>query len=119
MASKESLNNLSADDLAMTLNERLCNQRVAIFKIAAILMWINGDAVNGKSKPHVKKTIGKIYEDAMEDVDKSKQHKKTYLIGTINKVATIMLKPDNKELNTPNQVRKKKIHILMKESRKI
>ena len=44
MASKESLNNLSAGDLAMTLNEDLCNQRVAIFKITAILMGINCDA---------------------------------------------------------------------------
>ena len=107
MASKESLNNLSADDLVMTLKEHLCNQRVAIFKIAATLMGINCDAVNGKSKRHVKKIIGKIYEDVLEDVDKSKQHKKTYLIGTINKVATIMPKPDNKELNTPTSSEQK------------
>ena len=59
MASKESLNNLSADDLVMTLKEHLCNQRVAIFKIAATLMGINCDAVNGKSKQHVKKDYWK------------------------------------------------------------
>ena len=33
MASKESLNNLSVDDLAMTLDEQLCNQRIDIQKI--------------------------------------------------------------------------------------
>ena len=55
MASKESFNYLSVDDLAMTLDEHLCNQRVDILKIIAILMGINRDAVNGKSKRHVKK----------------------------------------------------------------
>ena len=30
MASKESLNNLSVNDLAMTLDEQLCNQRIDI-----------------------------------------------------------------------------------------
>ena len=35
----------------------------------------------------------------MEDADKSEQDKKTYLIGIINEVTTIMAKPDNKELN--------------------
>ena len=74
MASKESLNNLSSDDLAMTLDEHLCNQRVDILKIVAILMGINRDAVNGKLKRHVKKNIEKIYED----VDKSEQDKKIY-----------------------------------------
>ena len=48
MESKESLNNLSVDDLAMTLDEHLCNPRVDILKIVAILMGINRDAVNGK-----------------------------------------------------------------------
>ena len=38
MASKESLKNLSVDDLAMTLDAHLCNQRVDILKIVAILM---------------------------------------------------------------------------------
>ena len=55
MTSKESFNYLSVDDLAMTLDEHLCNQRVDILKIIAILMGINRDAVNGKSKRHVKK----------------------------------------------------------------
>ena len=50
MAGKESLNNLSVDDVAMTLYEHLCNQRVHILKIVAILMGINRDAVTGKSK---------------------------------------------------------------------
>ena len=50
MAGKESLNNLSVDDVAMTLYEHLCNQRVDILKIVAILMGINRDAVTGKSK---------------------------------------------------------------------
>ena len=57
MASKESLNNLSVNDLAMTLDEYLCNQRVDILKIAAILTGINRDIVNGKSKRHVKKLL--------------------------------------------------------------
>ena len=64
MASKESLNNLSGDDLAVTLDEHLCNQRVDISKIVAILMEMNRDAVNGKSKRRVKKLLkrfGKTY----------------------------------------------------------
>ena len=64
MASKESLNNLSGDDLAVTLDEHLCNQRVDTSKIVAILMEINRDAVNGKSKRRVKKLLkrfGKTY----------------------------------------------------------
>ena len=65
-----------------------------------ILMGINRDAVNGKSKRHVRKIIEQIYEDVLQDVDKSEQDKKRYLIGTINKVTTIMQKHDNKELNT-------------------
>ena len=36
----------------------------------------------------------------MEDADKSEQDKKTYLIGIINEVTTIMPKSDNKEFNT-------------------
>ena len=44
--SKESLSNLSVDDLA--LDEHLYNPRVDILKIAAILMSANCDAVNGK-----------------------------------------------------------------------
>ena len=55
MTGKESFNNLSVDDLAMTLDEHLCNQRVDMLKIVVILMGINRDAVNGKSKRHVKK----------------------------------------------------------------
>ena len=66
----------------------------------AILMGINRDAVNGKSKRHMKKNIKKIYEDVLEDVDKSEQYEKTYLIDIINEVTTIMTKPDNKELST-------------------
>ena len=65
-----------------------------------ILMGINRDAVNGKSKRHVRKIIEQIYEDVLQDADKSEQDKKTYLIGTINEVTTIMQKPDNKEFNT-------------------
>ena len=60
---------------------------------------INRDAGNGKSKRHVKKIIEKIYEDVLQDVDKSKQNKKTYLISVINEVETIIPKPDNKQLN--------------------
>ena len=37
MARKESLNNLSVDDVAMTLYEHLCNQRVDIFKMLRFL----------------------------------------------------------------------------------
>ena len=63
-------------------------------------MGINRDTMNGKSKRHVKKIIEKIYEDVLEDADKLEQDKKTYLIGIINEVTTIMPKPDNEELNT-------------------
>ena len=52
--------------------------------------------MKGKSKQHVKKNIEKIYEDVLEDGDKSKRHKKTYLIGIYNKVTTILPKPDTK-----------------------
>ena len=107
MASKESLTNLSVDDLAMTLDEHLCNQRVDILQIVVTLMGINRDAMNGKSKRHVKKVIEKIYEDVLEDVNKSKHDKKTYLIGIINKVTTITPKADNKELNTPTSSEQK------------
>ena len=65
-----------------------------------ILMGINRDTANGKSKRHVRKIIEQIYEDVLQDADKSEQDKKTYLIGTINEVTTIMQKPDNKEFNT-------------------
>ena len=65
-----------------------------------ILMGINRDAVNGKSKRHVTKIIEQIYEDVLQDVDKSEQDKKTYLISTINEVTTIMQKHDNREFNT-------------------
>ena len=58
-------------------------------------MGINGNAVNAKSKWHVKKTIEKIDDDVLEDADKSEQNKKTYLIGvTINEVTTILPKLD-------------------------
>ena len=63
-------------------------------------MGINRDTANGKSKRHVRKIIEQIYEDVLQDADKSEQDKKTYLIGTINEVTTIMQKPDNKEFNT-------------------
>ena len=94
ITSKESLNNLSVEDLAMTLYKHLRNQTVDILKIVAILMEINRDAVNTKSKRHVKKIIEKIYKDVLEDAEKSEQDKKTNLIGIINEVTTIML--DNK-----------------------
>ena len=55
----------------LTLDEHLCNQRVDILKIVTIFMGINRDVVNGKSKRHVKKIIEKIYEDVLEDADKS------------------------------------------------
>ena len=48
MANIESLNYSSVDDLAMTLDEHLCNQALDILKIVAILKLINRDAVNGK-----------------------------------------------------------------------
>ena len=65
MANKESLNELSVDDLAV--DEQLRNQTEDILKIVAIFMGINRNAVNGKSKQHVKKFIEKIYEDVLED----------------------------------------------------
>ena len=43
----------------------------------------------------------------MEDADKSEHDKKTYLIGIINEVTTIMAKPDDKELNTPTSSEQK------------
>ena len=70
-------------------------------KIVSILMGINCDNLNGKSKQHVKKIIEKIYKDVLEDADKSEQDKKTYLIGFINEVTTIIQKPDKEELNAP------------------
>ena len=50
----------------------------------------------------------KIYEDVLEDADKSEQDKKTYLIGIVNEVTTIMSKHDNKKLNTPTSSEQKK-----------
>ena len=44
----------------MTLDEHLCNQTLDISKTVAILMASNRDAVNAKSKRHVKKIIEKI-----------------------------------------------------------
>ena len=108
MASKESLNNLSVEDLNITLYKHLRNQRVDILRIVAILMGINRDAVNAKSKRHVKKIIEKIYKDVLEDAEKSEQDKKTNLIGIINEVTTIMQKLDNKELNAPTSSEQKK-----------
>ena len=72
MTNKKSLNDLSVDDLAMTLHEYLCNQTVDISRIFAILMGIHRVAVNVKSKWHVKRIIKKIYEDAMECTNRSK-----------------------------------------------
>ena len=115
MSNKKSLNNLSVDDLTMTLDEHLCNQTVDILKIVVILMGINLDAVNGKSKRHGNKIIEKIYEDLLEDADKSEKDKKTYFIGIINEITTIMPKPDNKQLNIPTSNERKEIQILMKE----
>ena len=66
----------------MKLDEHLCNQTVCIIKIVGILMEINCVTV--------KKIIEKPYEDVMEDADKSEQDKKTYLIGIINEVTTVM-----------------------------
>ena len=51
------MNNLSVDDLPMTLDEHLCNQTVDNLKTVAILMGINRDAVNAKSKGDVKKLL--------------------------------------------------------------
>ena len=52
--------------------------------------------------------IEKIYEDVLEDADKSEQDKKTYLISIINEVTTIMPKPDNKQRNAPATSEQKK-----------
>ena len=109
------MNKLSVDDLAMILDEHLSNQRRDILKIVAILMGINRDALNGKSKLHAKKIIEKIYEDVLEDADKSEQDKKTYLIGIINEVTTLIQKLDNKNLMHQHQVSRRRIQILMKE----
>ena len=107
IASKEGLNNLSADDLAMTLDEHFCNQKVDILKLLRFFMGINCDAVNGKSKRRATKTIEKIYEDVLEDADKSEQDKKIYFIDIINEVTTIIPKPDSKELNAPTSSKQK------------
>ena len=48
-------------------------------------MGINRNAVNGKSKQHVKKFIEKIYEDVLEDANKSEQDNKTYLLKLLMK----------------------------------
>ena len=95
------MNSLSVDDLPMTLDEHLCNQTVDNLKTVAILMGINRDAVNAKSKGDVKKIIETVYKYVLEDADKSEQDKKTYLIGIINEVTTIMPKSDTKQHNTP------------------
>ena len=73
-----------------------CNQTVDVVKIVVILIGINRGTVSGKSKQHVKKNIEKIYEDVLEDGDKSERDKKTYLTGIYNKVTTILPKPDTK-----------------------
>ena len=44
----------------MKLDEHLCNQTVDILKIVVILMEINRDALDAKSKRHVKKIIEKV-----------------------------------------------------------
>ena len=49
----------------------------------------------------MKRVIETIYEDVLEGTDQSGQDKKTYLIGIVNEVTTIMPKLDNKQLNTP------------------
>ena len=85
----------------MTLDEHLCNQTVDNLKTVAILMGINRDAVNAKSKGDVKKIIETVQKYVLEDADKSEQDKKTYLIGIINEVTTIMPKSDTKQHNTP------------------
>ena len=85
----------------MTLDEHLCNQTLDISKTVAILMGINRDAVNAKSKRHMKKIIEKIYKDVLENADKSEQDKKTYLTGIINEVTTVMPKLDTKQLDIP------------------
>ena len=85
----------------MTLDEHLCNQTVDNLKTVAILMGINRDAVNAKSKGDVKKIIETVQKYVLEDADKSEQDKKTYFIGIINEVTTIMPKSDTKQHNTP------------------
>ena len=40
-------------------------------------------------------------KNVLEDAEKSEQDKKTYLIGIINEVTTVMPKLDTKQLNTP------------------
>ena len=55
MANKESLNNLSVDNWAMTLDKHLCNQPADILKVVGVFMGINRDDVNGESKRHVTK----------------------------------------------------------------
>ena len=87
----------------MTLDEHLCNQTVDNLKTVAIRMGINRDAVNAKSKGDVKKIIETVQKYVLEDADKSEQDKKTYLIGIINEVTTIMPKSDTKQHNTPKQ----------------
>ena len=103
------MNDSSVDDLAITLDEHLCNQTVDILKIVVVRVGTNRDMVNGKLKRHVKKIIEKIYEDVLEDADKSEQDKKTYFISIINEVTTIMLKPDNKQLDAPASSEQKKV----------
>ena len=93
------MNYLSADDQKVKLDKHLRNQTVDILKIVAMLMGINLNAVNAKSKRYVKKIIEKIYKDVSEDADKSEQEKKTYLIGIINELKAIMPKPN--KVNTP------------------
>lgn len=39
--------------------------------------------------------------NVLEDADKSEQEKKTYLIGIINKLTTIISITGNKQVNTP------------------
>ena len=75
MAIKETLNSLSVDDRAMTLDDTYII-RVDILKIVAILLGITRDTVNGKSMRHVKKIMEKIYQDVLEDTDKSDRIRK-------------------------------------------
>ena len=49
----------------------------------------------------MKAACEKNHEDVLEDAEKSEQDKKTYLIGIINEVTTVMPKLDTKQLNTP------------------
>ena len=75
MAIKETLNSLSVDDRAMTLDDTYII-RVDILKIVAILLGITRDTVNGKSMRHVKKIMEKIYQDVLEDTNKSDRIRK-------------------------------------------